>query len=68
MWNGTCKKLKYQTFLKLVSLILSLNTCKALKLFKTSRYWRLKESGLSYEQKSVSSDNPGQNIWEKVKE
>ena len=40
---------------------------KALKLSKMSKSWSLEETGSSYDHKFVSSDNPGQNVWNKVK-
>ena len=32
-----------------------------------SKIWSMKETGLSYGQKFVCSDNPGKNIWNKIK-
>ena len=34
---------------------------KALTQYKRSRYWSLKETGMSHKQKFVNADNPGQN-------
>ena len=58
--------LKFETFPQLILFTFPLNALERLIFIKTSRYWCRKEIEPNYKEKFVSSDNPEQNIWQKV--
>ena len=45
----------------------TLNIWTRFEVIKTLRYWSLKKTATSYKEKCVDTENPLQNIWNKVK-
>ena len=55
------------TLAQLVGFILALNALEGVSSYeKVSKYCSFQETGLSYEKKIISTDNPCKNIWPKL--